>query len=62
MIAGGRRSAKGRPARAETLISNGRVDFVRITDGGAGYVDPIAVIVEPGLPFTDNIPHRAHVS
>jgi CubicO group peptidase (beta-lactamase class C family) len=32
------------------------VAFVKITDGGAGYVEPLAVLVAPGEPFLNNIP------
>jgi len=32
------------------------VAFVKIIDGGAGYVEPLAVLVAPGQPFLNNIP------
>jgi CubicO group peptidase (beta-lactamase class C family) len=41
---------------APATVSNGGVDFVRVMDGGAGYVDPIAVIVAPGNPFDNAVP------
>jgi CubicO group peptidase (beta-lactamase class C family) len=41
---------------APATVSNGGVDFVRVIDGGAGYVDPIAVIVAPGRPSDNAVP------
>jgi CubicO group peptidase (beta-lactamase class C family) len=35
---------------APATVSNGGVNFVRVIDGGTGYVGPIAVIVAPGIP------------
>ena len=37
-------------------VSNGGVDFVRVIDGGAGYADPIAVIVPPGSAADNAVP------
>jgi CubicO group peptidase (beta-lactamase class C family) len=37
-------------------VSNGGLDFVPVIDGGAGYVDPIAVVVAPGPPANNNVP------
>lgn len=56
-ITGGTLGPDARPAVLATAnISNGSVDFVRVLDGGQGYVDPIAVIVEPGDPFQNAVP------
>ena len=41
---------------APATVSNGAVDFVRVIDAGAGYVDPIAVIVAPGDPNENTVP------
>jgi CubicO group peptidase (beta-lactamase class C family) len=41
---------------ARPTVSNGGVDFVRVIDGGAGYVDPIAVIVPPGRAAHNAVP------
>jgi len=50
----------GPGARAAILapadVSNDAVDFVRVIDGGAGYVDPIAVIVPPGGAAVNAVP------
>ena len=40
----------------EVTISNGNVDFVKVLDGGGGYVDRIVVIVGPSAPAQNNIP------
>jgi CubicO group peptidase (beta-lactamase class C family) len=62
-IIGGRQTG-GRNATAEVVLwpqtmsplHPREVAFVRITDGGAGYVEPLAVRVAPGQPFLNNIP------
>src|SRR5262249_21675805 len=36
--------------------SNGGVDFVPVIDGGAGYVDPVGVVVAPPPPTSNNVP------
>jgi CubicO group peptidase (beta-lactamase class C family) len=54
-ISGGRLS-NGRDATAEAVLWHQQVAFVKITDGGAGYVAPLAVLVEPGQSFLNNIP------
>jgi len=54
-ISGGRR-APGRDATGEAVLWHQQVAFVKITDGGAGYVEPLAVKVAPGEPFLNNIP------
>jgi CubicO group peptidase (beta-lactamase class C family) len=53
-ISGGR--TKGRNAAAQAVLWHQQVAFVKITDGGAGYVEPLAVLVAPGEPFLNNIP------
>jgi CubicO group peptidase (beta-lactamase class C family) len=56
-ITGGTRGAQARDAvLAPASVSNGSVDFVRVLDGGRGYVEPIAVIVAPGEPTDNPIP------
>jgi len=54
-ISGGRRS-NGRDAIAQAVLWHQQVAFVKIIDGGAGYVEPLAVLVAPGQPFLNNIP------
>ena len=54
-ISGGRR-AKGRDAVAQAVLWHQQIAFVKILDGGAGYVEPLAVLVAPGQPFLNNIP------
>jgi CubicO group peptidase (beta-lactamase class C family) len=54
-ISGGR-LGNGRDATAQAVLWHQQVAFVEITDGGAGYVEPLAVLVEPGQPFLNNIP------
>jgi CubicO group peptidase (beta-lactamase class C family) len=54
-ISGGRLS-NGRDASAEGVLWHQQVAFVKITDGGAGYVEPLAVLVAPGQPSLNNIP------
>ena len=56
-ITGGNRGRFSRDAvLGKVTISNGNVDFVKVVDGGRGYVDPIAVIVGPTAPAQNNIP------
>ena len=54
-ISGGR-LGNGRDAVGQAVLWHQQVAFVEITDGGAGYVEPLAVLVEPGQPFLNNIP------
>jgi len=54
-ITGGRKT-KGTDATAVAHLVNGQVSYVDVTDGGSGYVPPLAVIVEPGSPASNNIP------
>jgi CubicO group peptidase (beta-lactamase class C family) len=54
-ISGGR-LGNGRDATAQAVLWHQQVAFVEITDGGAGYVEPLAVLIEPGQPFLNNIP------
>ncbi len=62
-ITGGTQGPGAQPAvLAPANISNGSVDFVRVLDGGQGYVDPIAVIVEPGNPLHNAVPIWAPAS
>jgi CubicO group peptidase (beta-lactamase class C family) len=54
-ISGGRQT-NGRDAIGQAVLWHEQVAFVEITDGGAGYVEPLAVKVAPGEPFLNNIP------
>jgi CubicO group peptidase (beta-lactamase class C family) len=54
-ISGGRRT-NGRDATARAVLWHHQVAFVTIADGGAGYVEPLAVVVAPGQPFLNKIP------
>ncbi|HXJ81610.1 MAG TPA: serine hydrolase [Candidatus Methylomirabilis sp.] len=56
-LVGGMSGPGARPAiLAPATVSNGGVDFVRVIDGGAGYVNPIAIIVAPGNPNVNVVP------
>src|SRR5439155_17179141 len=39
-------------AIAQAVLWHHRVAFVRVADPGAGYVEPLAVAIAPGRPFT----------
>ncbi len=52
---GGRLSG-GRDATAIAHLDNGAVDYVEITDGGAGYVPPVTVSIGISPPITSVIP------
>ncbi|MHB8381293.1 MAG: serine hydrolase [Candidatus Binataceae bacterium] len=54
-ITGGRK-AKGADATAVANISNGQISYVSVSNGGSGYVPPLAVIVAPGAAVSNNIP------
>jgi len=54
-ITGGR-TTKGTDATATAHLVNGQVSYVEVTSGGSGYVTPLAVIVAPGSPVSNNIP------
>ena len=46
----------GAGATATAHNANGHVNFVSVDDGGEGYEQPIAVVVEPGEPLLNTIP------
>lgn len=54
-ITGGR-TADGRDATATARLVNGSVSYVSIVDPGAGYVDPLTVVIAPGRPTSNAIP------
>jgi hypothetical protein len=54
-ITGGRQST-GTDATAVAHLDNGTVSYVEVTAGGSGYVEPLAVIVEPGAPADNGVP------
>ncbi len=54
-ISEGRRAA-GRDAAATAYLVNGRVSFVTVDDPGAGYVQPLSVLVAPGGTSRNAIP------
>lgn len=54
-ISGGH-AANGRDAQAVAEIANGRLSYVRVTDGGAGYAPPLAVVMAPGGAVDNTIP------
>ncbi|MCI0598072.1 MAG: serine hydrolase [Beijerinckiaceae bacterium] len=56
VFSGGRRNGIGRDATGAAHIANGSVSFVTIDDGGAGYVQPVTVTVQPGKSFTNPVP------
>jgi CubicO group peptidase (beta-lactamase class C family) len=53
-ISGGR--IGGRDATATAYLAHGQVAYVQVTDGGSGYVTPIAVRVAPGGTLTNTVP------
>jgi CubicO group peptidase (beta-lactamase class C family) len=55
MITGGRQST-GTDATAVAYLDNGQVSYVAVNSGGSGYVEPLAVIVEPGAPANNLVP------
>ena len=52
-MGGGPKAATLPPRRC---LWHQQIAFVKILDGGAGYVGPLAVLVAPGQPFLNNIP------
>jgi hypothetical protein len=46
----------GAGATATAHNANGHVNFVSVDDGGNGYEQPIAVVIEPGEPLLNMIP------
>ena len=54
-VSGGRLLG-GRDATAKAAIANGQVVGFEVTDPGAGYVPPLAVVVAPGAPMRNAIP------
>ena len=52
----GGRLPGGRDATAKAAIANGQVVAFEVTDPGADYVPPLAVVVAPGAPIRNAIP------
>jgi hypothetical protein len=46
-ITGERGLSAGRDARLQAHLANGAVSFVDVIDLGAGYVDPLTVVIAP---------------
>jgi CubicO group peptidase (beta-lactamase class C family) len=56
LLEGGQADGSLQPATAVARMVAGNVQFIEVTDGGAGYVEPLRVLIEPGAPQHTRVP------